>query len=519
MKRKSFFLFSFVLMVLLAWQCMAAEKVFRLVTPPGVEINYQQRELAAPPIIKSQLQSLREQSIKKDWTFEVGYTTAMDYSIGEITGLVVPEDFLKKATKQNKTAQERVSVKTATEVTGQCSASASSFDWRNHNGCTPVRDQGACGSCWAFATHGAFEGSFGIINHQLIDSSEQDTLDCSGSGSCSGGWWAHQYLIDKGSAKESSYPYKAQDGSCKSNIDRPYQSVTWGYVSSNEPVPNVNALKSALCKYGPLSVAVRVTSAFQAYTSGVFNENDQGNVNHGVTLVGWDDSKDAWLIKNSWGTGWGMSGYMWISYGSNKIGYGAAWCQAKEYGEPTPPCKNGLAYNQFSWADKKQFSSNSNILSVTFNLPEEMYVYITADTTAKMVQGTAPKHFRTGFYNQSQTNIMWTGSYRRGSFVTGNDYSPIQSSFAKKMSKGKHTIYWKLWMSGYTMQMDSGVIAVWAYPCIMGGKLKMAHVEAEKKSEVTMLKDEMVSVKEGPSGQLQDITVYTPSELVTNIEN
>jgi cathepsin L len=88
-------------------------------------------------------------------------------------------------------------------------------------------------------------------------------------------------------------------------------------------------MKQALCAYGPLSVCVRVTSAFQAYHSGVFNQNDPGAINHCVTLVGWNDAKGAWLIKNSWGTGWGMNGYMWIKYGSNSIGKLALWVKSK----------------------------------------------------------------------------------------------------------------------------------------------------------------------------------------------
>ncbi len=80
----------------------------------------------------------------------------------------------------------------------QCSAGEARFDWADYNGVTGVRDQGSCGSCWAFATHGAYEGSFAILNKMLVDSSEQDTLDCSGSGSCDGGWWAFDYLIDTG---------------------------------------------------------------------------------------------------------------------------------------------------------------------------------------------------------------------------------------------------------------------------------------------------------------------------------
>jgi hypothetical protein len=85
-----------------------------------------------------------------------------------------------------------------------------------------------------------------------------------------------------------------------------------------------------LCEHGPLAIAINATPAFQAYTSGTFNENDQGNINHAITLIGWDDSRNAWLIKNSWGTGWGMSGYAWVAYGSNRVGDGAAWVRAHD---------------------------------------------------------------------------------------------------------------------------------------------------------------------------------------------
>jgi len=82
------------------------------------------------------------------------------------------------------------------------------------------------------------------------------------------------------------------------------------------------------------------TDLFVAYTSGTFNEHDTSHqINHGVTLVGWDDATNAWIIKNSWGTGWGMSGFMYIAYDSNNIGYGAAWVEVKNvrYSIPTLP--------------------------------------------------------------------------------------------------------------------------------------------------------------------------------------
>lgn len=109
------------------------------------------------------------------------------------------------------------------------------------------------------------------------------------------------------------------------------RSRTWGYVIAGGS-PSVRELKEALCEFGPSAVSVRATDAFAAYTGGVFNENASGAVNHAVTLIGWDDQKEAWLIKNSWHTNWGSTcgygnerGYMCIRYGCNKIGYAAAW--------------------------------------------------------------------------------------------------------------------------------------------------------------------------------------------------
>jgi cathepsin L len=194
-----------------------------------------------------------------------------------------------------------------------------------------VKNQGSCGSCWAFATLGAYESAYLIRYNKTgnaIDSSEQEVLSCSGQGTCGGGWWAFNHLLilgGQGTAKESSFPYLAVDAPCIGGVSRPYHALVWNYVLLSGVIPPVPVMKAALCQRGPLAVAVRVTNSFRAYTGGVFNENSTGKVNHAVTLVGWDDSKGAWLIKNSWGTGWGINGYMWIKYNANKIGHSAAW--------------------------------------------------------------------------------------------------------------------------------------------------------------------------------------------------
>jgi len=305
------------------------------ITPKGVAINFAQREMQASPQIRGVLQNLRQEIAARRLTFEVGYTAALDFRIEQLAGLQVPANFSQLVPAQN--AAARQILQTLQAPTPVCSPTAPNFDWRKAFGVTAIRDQGACGSCWAFATVGAFEGSWRIFNGQAIESAEQDILDCNPWGySCGGGWWAFPYLMNPGVATEASYPYTHVKGACRS-VARPYHAIAWGYVGNDHNIPTVGALKQYLCAYGPLAVAVRVTPGFQAYTSGVFNEHAAGSVNHGVTLIGWDDAKQAWLIKNSWGTGWGETGgfgtergYMWIGYSSNSIGYAAAWVRAQQ---------------------------------------------------------------------------------------------------------------------------------------------------------------------------------------------
>lgn len=447
----------------------------KLITPT---LDYAKRELRASTDIRSALAGLRDEAAAKQWTFEVGYTTAMDFATEQITGMKPPEDWLEKAKQQDAVAKTLEQPERA--ALGSCVATAAKFNWVDYGGVTPVKDQGACGSCWAFATHGAFEGNYAILNNSQINSSEQDTLDCSGAGDCGGGWWAYDYLIKTGSAEEANYPYTAVKGACNTGAARPYKATVWGYVNSHVQIPSVAELKRALCNYGPLGVAVAVTPAFKAYKSGVFNENSIADINHGVTLVGWDDSKQAWRIKNSWGTGWGESGYMWIAYGCNKIGYGASWVKAGPTQVPT--CKEGpslMAYDEFYWGDaNKQFSANSNVASVTFTLTREMYVSVVADSSACIAKGTAPQFFTTGLYTGEAPNVMFTSSLRKGSFRATDQNVPVHSSYAAKLAAGTYTFYWKIWLNGYTIGFDSGTLTVMAVPCSMGGKLQAVQAAA-----------------------------------------
>jgi cathepsin L len=217
-----------------------------------------------------------------------------------------------------------------------CSATSHSFDWRQHGAETPVEDQQSCGSCWAFASAAAFESNYRLnsTNSQIIDVSEQQILDCDRKWSCAGGWWAFDYIKDdSGLTSADKYKYVAQQQtSCQSHANL-YKEDTYGFVRDNGTTPTADEIKDALCNHGPIIVAVKATDAFQAYVDGVFNEHDpqctgDGScINHAIVIVGWDDSKNAWIIKNSWSGSWGMQGYMYIAYGSNDIGYMAAWVE------------------------------------------------------------------------------------------------------------------------------------------------------------------------------------------------
>jgi hypothetical protein len=184
---------------------------------------------------------------------------------------------------------------------------------------TSVKDQGSCGSCWAFSTAGMYEAV--LLRHGISTNlSEQWLVSCNDDGwGCNGGWFANSYYLNPGPVLESCFRYKAADLPCKDTC--PYVYIAAGSHNAS----NVSAIKAAIKDYGAVSCACTVTSYFQAYSGGVFNYDSSASVNHAVVLVGWDDelgSNGAWRLKNSWGKGWGEGGMMWIEYGCSNVGSG-----------------------------------------------------------------------------------------------------------------------------------------------------------------------------------------------------
>jgi cathepsin L len=188
---------------------------------------------------------------------------------------------------------------------------AQDVDWTTKGAVTVVKDQGSCGSCWAFSTTGGLEGAWQISSGNLVSMSEQQFVDCSKQNSgCNGGLMDYAFSYAKGVAvaTEQSYAYTARDGSCKSSYTT---AIPQGGVTGYTDVSNsASSLKSAL-NAGPVSVAIQADqSVFQQYTGGVITSGCGSNLDHGVTATGY--SGNTINVKNSWGSSWGVSGYVKI---------------------------------------------------------------------------------------------------------------------------------------------------------------------------------------------------------------
>jgi len=204
------------------------------------------------------------------------------------------------------------------------------LDWRTTGIVTPVKNQGSCGSCWAFSTIGALEAHYAKAHNSVQRIfSEQQLVDCASrfnNFGCNGGLpsQAFEYIHYNGGIELSTdYPYTGKTGTCQFSAAKIATTVKDVYnITKLDEVGMINSVAAV----GPVSMCYQVTSDFQRYKSGVYSNPSCGQtsdkVNHAVLAVGYSVNSTApyWIVKNSWGDTWGLAGYFYIRLGNNECG-------------------------------------------------------------------------------------------------------------------------------------------------------------------------------------------------------
>jgi len=269
-------------------------------------------------VFKANMDKIYLSNQQKEHTYTLGMNAMGDMTLEEF-----------KATKLGYNHVERPHARkvngprSSSKMTVSAAAPAS-VDWRTKNAVTPIKDQGQCGSCWAFSATGSMEGAVAIASGELISLSEQQLVDCAGSfgnDGCQGGLMdsAFEYIIHNGGlTKEANYKYTAKDGKCDKAKEKAVAATISGYTDVSD---SDTALMTAVA-LGPVSVAIEADQAcFQFYSGGILNSDSCGTqLDHGVLVVGYDHSKGFWIVKNSWGTSWGLKGYVEIAQGKDECG-------------------------------------------------------------------------------------------------------------------------------------------------------------------------------------------------------
>jgi cathepsin L len=204
------------------------------------------------------------------------------------------------------------------------------FDWTMYGIARRVYDQGQFGTCWAHAGVEALESSVEIHSDTYPFLAVQPILNATQDNQGGSVQMVFNELKNTGTGLILNFPYNPGKLGPRPKVSLPYRARQWGYVTTANGVATTNQLKAALLAAGPLYTTLyAATPGFMSNKGSVLAEKGPfPQIDHAVLLVGWDDNRKAWKIKNSWGASWGDGGYGWVAYGQYRIGTGTAWIQA-----------------------------------------------------------------------------------------------------------------------------------------------------------------------------------------------
>jgi len=248
---------------------------------------------------------------RREPTAQFGVTQFMD---------LTPSEFAAQYLMKNITREMLPRAPVAPTLTPM--AVPSTFDWNNKAGVlTPVKNQEQCGSCWAFSATETIESVWALAGHPLAVLAPQQIVDCDTLDyGCNGGWPynAYKYVISAGGLDtEASYPYVAYDETCAFKPADVVAKLTgWNYVTQTQ---SESQMQQWVYQQSPVSICVDAET-WQYYQGGVVTANTCGtSIDHCVQITGWapQSGATAWNVRNSWGTGWGNNGYIWVQYGQD----------------------------------------------------------------------------------------------------------------------------------------------------------------------------------------------------------
>jgi len=339
-----------------------ADKARIFGTPQTWQQNYDARFKTAPAAIQQRILKERADIQTRKKRYTVGYTTMSGPAERKITGLTgLPA--LNQRPRSHSPNGPTVQPSCLEEAV---QPSQPAVDMTDYAIVTPVRYQGGCGDCWAFGTTAALEtavlranGNTPGVSNTALALSEEQVLSCTGptdtifgitiSGDdCGGGLTpsAANYIEGHNIVTNTTWPYvyAPQSSQCSryQNQATSFRATNWDWVCGPLSVCSIQSLKQAIVDHGSVAASFNVGGdcpgqPFCDYSGGIFDDNNSANilgipeVDHVMQLVGWDDTKGAWRVKNSWGTNWGENGFAWIAYNTSNIGSYAVWVNAEQY--------------------------------------------------------------------------------------------------------------------------------------------------------------------------------------------